>query len=164
MCTALAVTAIWHRRQITRVLRSPPAAFESFRILYVVLGVCVYGCAQHRIIYIIIILSIQQEYIYLMPAISESVEYAPSVEINDQPPLTFDLSNWIQRAASPPDLSAAVAARRQRDTRHSFYCSRPFSVKSIRVPKVWRIITRTAGTAVQHPFPLPRPRRTRIRW
>lgn len=71
-----------------------------------------------------------------MPAISESVEYAPSVEINDQPPLTFDLSNWIQRAASPPDLLAAAAARRPRDTRHSFYCSRPFSVKSIRVPKV----------------------------
>jgi len=88
----------------------------------------VYDCAQHRriiyIIIIIIILSIQC--ICLMPAISESVEYvrARSVEINDRPPLTFDLSNWIQRA--PP-----IFRRPPRDTRHSFYCSRHFSVKSI---------------------------------
>lgn len=87
--------------QITCVLQSPPAgavAVESCHALYyVILGVC--ECVLDTVLYI---KHSAGAHIYLMPAISESVDYTRSVEINDRPPLTFDLSNWIQRAGSCP--------------------------------------------------------------
>lgn len=58
------------------------------------------------------VLSIQPEYLYrLMPAISgpRSSTHSHSVEINDRPSPTFDLSNWIRR--EPLNLSLASRVR-----------------------------------------------------